>query len=121
MARVLIHEYICGGGLAGQPLPDSLAREGWAMLSSVAQDFAGASGIETVVTLDTRFDAGRLDVHRVIPVREHLRGDHLALLAAAADWTLLIAPEFSGILSKLARAVIDGGGRLLGCTPDGID
>jgi predicted ATP-grasp superfamily ATP-dependent carboligase len=38
----------------------------------------------------------------------------LARLAAEADWTVLVAPEFSGFLESRAQAVDAAGGRLLG-------
>src|SRR5262245_20583516 len=52
--RVLVYEYVCGGGLAIQPLPESLAREGWAMLASIVDDLACVEGVHVTVLLDER-------------------------------------------------------------------
>ena len=114
--RVFIYEYICGGGLAGRPLPESLAREGWAMLASIVEDFARVEGCEVVTTLDERLAERRLATRFV----ERLGGDAeserrtIERLAADCDWTLLIAPESDGILFNRVRWVEESGGRLLG-------
>jgi hypothetical protein len=119
--RVFIYEYICGGGLAGEPLPDSLAREGWAMLASVVEDFSRIDGCEVVTTLDDRF-AGRLLAARWI---ERIPTDSEATLhdaerrvierlAAECDWTLIIAPELDGVLLSRVKWAECVGGRLLG-------
>ncbi len=67
------------------------------MLTAVAQDLGRVEGVE-VVTLP-----GAGDPEQVF--RE---------LAAAADYTLVIAPEFDGILVDRCRWVLEAGGRLLG-------
>lgn len=114
--RVFIYEYICGGGLAGRPLPESLAREGWAMLASIVEDFARVEGCEVVTTLDERLAERRLAARIV----ERLGGGAAAeirtieRLAADCDWTLVIAPESDGILFDRVRCVEESGGRLLG-------
>ena len=91
--RVLfIHEYVTGGGLAGSPLPSSLAAEGAAMRRRLAADFAAVDGVRVVMTLDDRLDAepGPWEVVRVALGREL---DAFRRLAAEADHTLLIAPR----------------------------
>ena len=40
--RLLICEYVTGGGFLGQPLPASLAREGDMMLAALVKDNAAA-------------------------------------------------------------------------------
>src|SRR5262245_25792257 len=52
---VVIHEYVTGGGLAGQDLPESWAAEGRAMRIAAARDFAAVRGVRVVMTLDARF------------------------------------------------------------------
>jgi hypothetical protein len=126
--RVFIYEYICGGGLAGQPLPDSLACEGWAMLHSVVEDFARIDGCEVVTTLDERFSQRSLAAKVVDIIRDdrepapssvshRLRAlgcERIARRSAESDWTLVIAPEFAGILFHCVRSIEEIGGRLLG-------
>jgi predicted ATP-grasp superfamily ATP-dependent carboligase len=74
-------------------------REGRAMRDAVATDFAALPGCE-VVTLDG--------------VTEAAEPSAIAARAATADWSLVVAPEFDGILTTRSRWVRDAGGRLLG-------
>ena len=52
--RVLVCEFVTGGGLAGAVLPASLAREGDMMLQSLVKDLADLPDITVVVTRDGR-------------------------------------------------------------------
>jgi probable H4MPT-linked C1 transfer pathway protein len=54
--QVFLYELITGGGLSGQPLPDSLLREGRAMLLALAEDFAALDGVKVVALRDARLD-----------------------------------------------------------------
>lgn len=94
---MLIHEYITGGGLAGQELPESLAREGHAMRRALAEDFGAVEGVSVLMTLDARFpdEPGPWRALRVgageeaACLREHGR---------AADELIVIAPETDELL-----------------------
>src|SRR5262249_55464396 len=94
---VLVHEFVTGGGLAGDDLPPSWAAEGWAMGRALAADFAAVPGVRVVLTVDARLpdEPGPWAIRRVGPGEE--RGI-LTRLAAEADHTALIAPETGGIL-----------------------
>ena len=130
--RVFVYEHICGGGLAGQELPASLAREGWAMLSGVVQDFATVLGVRVHTTLDERLARSHeallreahgevsepVQVERIAAVQVD---DQVRKLAAKCDWTLLIAPEIDGILAQRCRWVEAAVGRLLGPSPAAVD
>jgi predicted ATP-grasp superfamily ATP-dependent carboligase len=94
--RVLIHEWVTGGGLAGQPLAPSWAREGRAMRRALAGEFASAEGVEVVVTLDPRFATDDVP-GRAVVVGPGGEGRMLFDLAAGCDFTLLIAPETGGV------------------------
>lgn len=110
---LLIHEYVTGGGLAGAELPPSLAAEGAAMRRTLAAGFAALPGVRVSFTLDARLpdEPGPWSVVRVGPDEEL---DAVDRLVADADYTLLIAPEFDGILFDRARRVDRQGGRSLG-------
>ncbi|MEO6811060.1 MAG: ATP-grasp domain-containing protein [Isosphaeraceae bacterium] len=119
LRTVLIHEYVTGGGLAGQPLPASWAAEGGAMRRALAEDFATLDGVRVVMTLDARLpeEPGPWNTVRVAPGEE----EHaFARLAAEADHTLCIAPETGGVLLERARVIEAVGGRTLGSTPESI-
>lgn len=116
-ATILIHEYVTGGGLAGESLPESWALEGAAMRRALAAEFAAARGsIRVLVTLDPRTppDVGPWETAVIDSL------DRLESLARRADYTLLIAPETSGVLEDLTRRLISAGCRLLGPEPDAV-
>jgi predicted ATP-grasp superfamily ATP-dependent carboligase len=117
--RVLIHEWVTGGGLAGRPLPESWAREGLAMRRAVADDFRALEDVEVVTTLDARFRAEDHDRATVL-VREGEEETILGQLSACCDYTVVIAPETGGILEQRAALVEQSGGRTLGASPAAI-
>ncbi len=116
---VLVHEYITGGGLAGQELPASLAAEGRAMRRALVEDFAALHAIEVVMTLDARFpdEPGPWRVVRVGPGEERATFERLA---AEVEAVALIAPETDGVLLERARTIERVGGRSLGSSPEAI-
>jgi predicted ATP-grasp superfamily ATP-dependent carboligase len=111
-------------GLAALDSPyDSLQTEGWSMLSAMLEDLASCPGVQISTLLDChrgppRHWSERLAIHFLQPAAEQ---DSFRKLAAAADWSLVIAPEFDGILAERSRWVEAAGGRLLGCSPKAID
>jgi tyramine---L-glutamate ligase len=113
--RLFLYEYTCA--VAGGA--DTLQSEGRAMLAAVAEDFGRIPGV-TVVTL--------LHPHSpALPPAEVVRCDspdeeaaRFRELAAAADHTLVIAPEFDDLLLTRCRWVAEAGGRLLGPSPDAV-
>lgn len=116
--RVFVYEFVTGGGWydCTEPSPpESLVGEGRAMLLALATDIAAING----TTVDVLWDE-RLPSFELSGVTIHTVGDAAAekqairRLAAEADWTVLIAPEFDGHLLARTRAVEQAGGRLLG-------
>lgn len=116
---MLVHEFVTGGGLAGEALPPSWAAEGRAMRRALAEDFASLDGVRVTMTLDARLpeEPGPWHVVRVGPGEEPAR---FARLAAESDYTLCIAPETGGILEERARVIERAGGRSLGSSPGAI-
>src|SRR5262245_57096890 len=116
---VLVHEYVTGGGLAGQGLPDSWRAEGSAMRRALAEEFAALAGTRVVMTLDARLpdEPGSWTAVRVAAGEER---DKFARLAGEADAVVLVAPETGGLLHDRARQIEDAGGRSLGSTPEAI-
>jgi predicted ATP-grasp superfamily ATP-dependent carboligase len=91
--RVFVYEYTCA---APGPFPASLRAEGRAMLSAVVEDLNRVPGVEAVTLPGVEDEATFRD------------------LAHTADWTLLIAPEFNGLLAGYYRRAREAGARLLG-------
>ena len=114
--RILVHEFVSGGGFAGRPVPRALAREGAAMLAALVADLAAIPEHQIVTTRDPRFPLevpSGVDV--VIlprsPDRPYPR--NLDRLIATADAVWLIAPETDRWLERLAARVERKGVRLL--------
>jgi predicted ATP-grasp superfamily ATP-dependent carboligase len=117
--RVFLYEYTCAAPAAGEPLAPSLRAEGWAMLSAVADDLNRVPGVETVALLGEGCPpcAGAAR-YLSDPTEERER---FRELAGAADWSLVIAPEFDGLLARRCRWVMEAGGRLLGPSPARVE
>jgi predicted ATP-grasp superfamily ATP-dependent carboligase len=117
--RIFLYEFITGGGMysvAPDEIPSgSLLCEGAAMFASLASDFASIPGVEVVAMHDDRLanaDSSGIKYHRVTNAEDEF--SRFESLAALADWTLVIAPEFDQLLLRRTRRVEELGGRLLG-------
>ena len=110
--RILVHEFVSGGGLAGKPVPSSLAREGRAMRDALVADLAASGDHDVVVTTDSRFPLrSRQGVREA---RLSAAPSALSRLMDSVDAVWLIAPESDRCLEKLARRVERRGKTLLG-------
>lgn len=107
--RILVHEFVTGGGLAGRDVPVSLAREGAAMLEALVADLAAIPGHEIVVTMDARFPPA------VPPGVEVVGFDgDLDSLTEGVDAVWFVAPETGGCLERLVAGAEAQGKRILG-------
>ncbi len=85
------------------------------MLRALATDLAAIGGTHVQVVADDRGLPGPLPDCELIGVcRTENASELLGRLSAKADWTVVIAPEFDGILYRLCQVVEDAPGRLLG-------
>ncbi len=117
--HLFVYEFVTGGGwysvAPGELPPAGLMREGRAMLRALLADLAALPDA-TVTTLgDVRAPALAVAGCDVTPVASAAQ-ERAALVASAAraDWTIVVAPEFQGLLATRCRWVIEAGGRLLG-------
>ena len=115
--RIFIYEYVTGGGTwhEDSPVPSgSLLAEGFAMISALATDFLKCVDTQVWALRDKRLKYFELPGCRVREVASAgQEQEALSELAAAADWTALIAPEFANILLQRCRQVEAVGARLL--------
>jgi predicted ATP-grasp superfamily ATP-dependent carboligase len=121
--QIFLYEWATGGGLIEEPgaLPASLVREGAAMISAVAADLVRIEGCRVTALRDPRLLHLALPNCNVIDVLSRWsHREELERLSAEADGTILIAPEFDGILFTTAKRVVASGGRLLSPGPDFI-
>lgn len=119
--RVFISEYVCGGGWGEGVPPASLFCEGRSMLQAIAADAADIAGCSVVTTWDSRIGEpplGRVEIVRTRGPADEQRT--FEQLASECDVTLVIAPEFDGILLRRRQMVDDAGGRFAGPESDGI-
>jgi predicted ATP-grasp superfamily ATP-dependent carboligase len=111
--RILVHEFVTGGGLAGRPVSRALAREGSSMLAALVEDLAAIRGHQIVATADPRFPLEAppgVEIVTLASPRSHL----LDVLIRSADAVWPLAPETDGCLERLVRKVERSGKRLLG-------
>ena len=100
--RILVHEFVSGGGLAGRAVTPSLAREGAAMLAALVADLAAIRQHQIITTADARFPLAvppGVEVVTLLPERLDRQLDELI---ATADAVWLVAPEIDGCLEHLA-------------------
>ena len=123
--KIFVYEYITSGGPledgVNQPFPRSLLREGHAMLEALARDFAAIDGIEVTVMVDARIESDISFGNRQwikSSADHHLWFDRLA---GDAEKTVVIAPEFDGILYDRTCRVVACRGTLLGPSPDIVE
>lgn len=115
--RVFVYEYTCA--TADSTVQPTLHAEGWAMLSAVVADLGRVANVATVTLLGEGLPKALSgEVRRCDPAREQAA---FRELAAAADCTLAIAPEFDRILAERCRWVLEAGGRLLGPSPNAVE
>ena len=100
--RLLIFEFVTGGGMAGETLPESWATEGSAMRRALARDFAHVPGLMVEMTLDARLPRESVEGVRTIYLSDHSGPSRLASLLCENDLALIVAPESDGILEQLS-------------------
>jgi predicted ATP-grasp superfamily ATP-dependent carboligase len=117
--RVLVFEFVSGGGLAREPLPPALAREGDLMLRALLSDLAELPGFTLLTTRDPRLPPPPGAQVLAPAPGEDLRALYRRALAwAEAAWP--IAPETGGVLEELSWITLEQGKVLLGCRPEAV-
>ncbi len=113
-SSILVTEYFCGGGLYGCSLDSKLILEGYAMMRSIALDFARA-GFKVTVTLDERLRSKVFipGVKRVFCSKDYSR--FLEEVACNANYAIAIAP--SARIAEVIRLLEDSGAEVLNPTP----
>jgi predicted ATP-grasp superfamily ATP-dependent carboligase len=121
--HVFVYEWATGGGLvdAEGSVPPSLVREGSAMIGAVAADLVRMPDCKVSALRDPRVLQLSLPGCTIVDVISRSgHREEFERLSASADATILIAPEFDGILLKAARLVAASGGKLISPSADFI-
>ncbi len=119
--RILVFEYITGGGFNNQELPASLASEGLLMLQALLDDlreimiYGREQPISIWVMMDERLKdrINPLGVEQCIITQAQNTDDEFVRLMLQCDAVWPIAPESEGILQDLCATVEAAGKRLL--------
>ena len=117
--KVFLYEYTCSAAIATLPAAASLCAEGWAMLAAVNQDMNLLPDVEPITLLHSHCEQKPAGV----VVRFAGPGQEEVIfreLAADADYSLIIAPEFDDILFTRCRWVEEAGGKLLGPSSEAV-
>ncbi|SMF97141.1 Predicted ATP-dependent carboligase, ATP-grasp superfamily [Methylomagnum ishizawai] len=106
--RILVFEYVTGGGLAPEIPPASLVVEGEFMLMALLRDLSGLPGVDILALRDARLPPPSGNFPRTEWIALDTGGDaerRFGELAAGCDAVWPIAPETGGILERLCRTV----------------
>lgn len=121
--KILVFEYITGGGMLGEAIPRSLAQEGELMLTALLRDLSDLPDVRTVVFRDARLPlSGRKfsGASWVFVDRKDELECHLVDQIERCDAVWPIAPETGGILERLCRRVEAAGKALLTSPSDAV-
>jgi predicted ATP-grasp superfamily ATP-dependent carboligase len=119
--HIFLYEWITGGGLVHESgrLPSSLLAEGSAMIAALADDFAAMRDARVTVLRDMRIDTLPLRGCEVVEIESSSQlAAEFERLAAAADRTMVVAPEFDGILLDAVERISTAGGRSLNASAE---
>jgi tyramine---L-glutamate ligase len=118
--KIFVCEFITGGGLRGEPLPDSLAKEGALMRDALLNDLSELP-YQIIATVDARLAAPVLCTACVTVQKNDDVWQVWQTQIQAADAVWLIAPETDGILLKLTQIAALEGALVLGCGLSSIE
>ena len=115
----LIFEHVCGGGMAGEPIPRHLAEQGGAMLRAAVEDFISA-GHRVTTTRDVRMDF-RMPGADVIRISADDPCAHMVTDAARrCDVAMIIAPECDRVLEGWCVRLGEAGVKTISCSPPAV-
>ena len=118
--NILVCEFITGGGLNAQPLPDSLAKEGALMRDALLHDLSSLP-YHVSTTVDARLSIPKYcaECVRVSAGDDVWQVWKTQMQSADAVW--LIAPETDGILHYVTQIAALQGKLVLGCGLESIE
>lgn len=118
--KVFAYEFITGGGLLHDPLPQSLAIEGDMMLGALLADLTRLPDIQLLCSRDPRLALPSPGVECMSPNAGEDPFLAFARGVRQCDAVWPIAPETGGVLEELSRIVQAENRLLLGSRPDAI-
>lgn len=118
--RLLITEFISGGGLLNHPLPSGLKQEGLMMLQALIRDCSRIDNCHIVTTFDPSisFEYPGIECVQVNEVESYMK--QVLELARDVDFAWVVAPEHNNILVDLIDALEIKGTRTMNCETGSI-
>jgi predicted ATP-grasp superfamily ATP-dependent carboligase len=101
--RLLVYEFVSGGGYAEKPIPPSILSEGFGMLRTLVSDFR-AAGHSVTTMLDSRLSVLNppVEADSIQPVSSWKNAQAAVQKSAeSADAVYVIAPESDNVLRSL--------------------
>jgi len=114
--KLFVCEFITGGGLCAEALPESLVKEGMLMRDALLRDLIQLGDYEIVTMHDSRLGASPL-VKNSEAVETQF-DDAFKSMLTQVDLVWLIAPETGGILLKLSEMCYEAEVIFIGCEFD---
>lgn len=122
--KIFVYEFITGGGLLREPLPESLAHEADLMVEALVLDLLSVPGITVMLSRDPRLPlrASMHDssLHPIAPDQDDDPFEFFAHAVQQVDAVWPIAPETGGVLTELSKIVIEERRILLGSRPSAV-
>ncbi len=110
--KILIFEYVTGGGFKNQTIPKHLEHEARLMLTALLNNFASIENVELVVMIDVALDFTHPNKTILVEHNDNIENVfNNALTQCDAAW--IIAPESQGILKRFCEYVELAGKTLL--------
>ena len=123
--KILVVEYVTGGGFIDEPLPVALLSEAQGMLTSLVDDLLDIDSLEVCITRDYRLssettlaESSRLSVFRIEPQQKLQNILPQLILQCDAVWP--IAPETANALIELCQLVEAAGKILLSSAAEAV-
>jgi len=114
-----LFEFITGGGLTGQTLPDSLIREGRIMVETILKELIACGYIKISITKDHRIESFSQNVKEHIVHRSF--EEVLPELIKESDICWLIAPETGNCLYNLTDLFLKNASIFIGSDLDSVN
>ncbi len=118
--KLLITEFIVGGGLLNHPLPAGLKQEGLMMLEALIADCMKLAEVDILTTLDMRTTLGITGVHSVKINDSSSYISQIQGIAKNADLVWVIAPESEGVLATIISTLSHDGVCTIGSDVESI-
>jgi len=123
--RLLVFEYITGGGFNNQSLPASLLQEAYLMRNALLDDISAISKIELLILQDERVEKNSsincLNPTYLLVSQEDNLAQLLEAKRPAYDAVWLIAPETDGVLAKWCQFFAQQGKELATCAQQAVE